>query len=97
MNAQSQTRSSLVNSDLDIATHSNPSVLQGPTHDQIAKRAYEIYVKTGRKQGQCTRNWQQAEQSLRDHGLAIGPVEHRDSGGFIPHSKRKAGSHFGSR
>ena len=37
-----------------------------PTHDDIARRAYDIYVKTGWKQGQCKQNWQQAEQSLHD-------------------------------
>jgi len=41
-----------------------------PTHDQIASRAYDIYVKTGRKQGHCTQNWQQAEQSLHDQSQA---------------------------
>lgn len=97
MNAQSQTPSSDANTDLDIAPNSNPSVLQGPTHDQIAKCAYEIYVKTGRKQGQCTQNWQQAEQSLRDHGQAIAPAAQHISGGFIPHSARRAGSQSGSR
>ena len=35
-----------------------------PTHDEIAKRAYDIYVKKGRRQGQCERNWQQAENDL---------------------------------
>ncbi|MEI8196397.1 MAG: DUF2934 domain-containing protein [Phycisphaerae bacterium] len=36
------------------------------THDIIARRAYDIYVMTGRIPDQCTQNWQQAEQSLRD-------------------------------
>src|ERR1035437_6785642 len=37
-----------------------------PTHDEIAARAYEIYTKTGRIQGQCKQNWQEAEQSRRE-------------------------------
>ena len=41
-----------------------------PTHHDIAERAYDIYVKNGRKQGQCKQNWQQAEQSLHDQGNA---------------------------
>ena len=39
-----------------------------PTHEQIAYQAYDIYVKTGRKSGQCKQNWQQAEEALRDSG-----------------------------
>lgn len=36
-----------------------------PTHDQIARRAYEIYVRNGRIDGRCQRNWEQAERELR--------------------------------
>jgi hypothetical protein len=39
-----------------------------PTHDAVALRAYDIYVKTGRKQGQCKQNWQQAETELQTAG-----------------------------
>jgi hypothetical protein len=35
-----------------------------PTHDAIAHRAYDIYVKAGSKQGYCKQNWQQAEKEL---------------------------------
>jgi len=45
--------------------HPGHGVIALPTHEEIAKRAYEIYVKTGRKQGQCTKNWHQAEHDLR--------------------------------
>jgi hypothetical protein len=49
--------------------HSDPhpghGVITPPTHDDIARRAYDIYVKSGRKQGQCKQNWQQAEHDLR--------------------------------
>jgi hypothetical protein len=41
-----------------------------PTHDDIAKCAFDIYVKTGRRQGQCTQNWHQAEDHLRSQGSA---------------------------
>jgi hypothetical protein len=35
-----------------------------PTNQDIAKRAYEIYVKKGCQSGQCEQNWTQAEQEL---------------------------------
>ena len=35
------------------------------THKDIAKRAYEIYVENGCKQGQTEQNWLQAEQELK--------------------------------
>jgi DUF2934 family protein len=36
-----------------------------PTHDQIALRAYEIYVKNGRNEGHRNQDWEQAEHELR--------------------------------
>ena len=36
----------------------------------IAKRAYDIYVKAGRKQGHCNQNWLQAEGELRKQAHA---------------------------
>jgi hypothetical protein len=45
--------------------HPGPGVITLPTHDDIAKRAYDIYVKSGRRQGQCKQNWQEAEHDLR--------------------------------
>ena len=39
-----------------------------PTHKDIAKRAYEIYVKNGCKEGQSEQNWLQAEQELKNRG-----------------------------
>ena len=35
-----------------------------PTLEEIAKRAYEIYIEKGCQQGQCEQNWKQAEQEL---------------------------------
>lgn len=35
-----------------------------PTLEDIAKRAYEIYLEKGCQQGQCEENWKQAEQEL---------------------------------
>jgi hypothetical protein len=45
--------------------HPGRGVITIPTHDDIAKRAYDIYVERGRKQGQCEQNWHQAELELR--------------------------------
>ena len=35
-----------------------------PAHDDIAKRAYEIYLDKDRQEGQCEQNWLQAEKDL---------------------------------
>lgn len=35
-----------------------------PKHSEIARRAFEIYVQDGRRQGQCAQNRRQAEQDL---------------------------------
>jgi Protein of unknown function (DUF2934) len=43
-------------------------VIAVPTHNDIAHRAYDIYVKNGWKQGQCKQNWHQAEKELRMPG-----------------------------
>ncbi len=32
---------------------------------QIAKRAYELYEKRGRQDGQATQDWEQAEHEIR--------------------------------
>ena len=45
--------------------HPGHGVITVPTHGDIAKRAYDIYVNNGRKQGHCKQNWQQAEHDLR--------------------------------
>lgn len=44
------------------------SATSQPTHDAIAHRAYDIYVKAGCKQGHCKQNWQQAETELQTAG-----------------------------
>ncbi len=36
-----------------------------PTYEQIAQRAYEIWVAKGRPQGQDIDNWKQAETDLK--------------------------------
>ena len=36
----------------------------GPTHEEIAERAYEIFEKSGRKPGRDLENWLAAESQL---------------------------------
>ena len=38
-----------------------------PNHEQIAKRAYEIYVGRGRIEGREREDWAQAERELFEH------------------------------
>jgi Protein of unknown function (DUF2934) len=45
--------------------HNEQAASLVPAHDDIAKRAYEIYIKKGRRQGQSERDWKQAENDLR--------------------------------
>ena len=51
-------------------------VIAMPTHAEIARRAYDIYVKTGCEQGRCKQNWHQAETELRsaDHRSAASRI-----------------------
>jgi Protein of unknown function (DUF2934) len=41
-----------------------PSSRPLPTHEQIARRAYEIWVQSGHLTGRDTENWAQAEREL---------------------------------
>ena len=45
-----------------------------PTHEAIAHRAYDIYVKSGSTKGHCKQNWQQAEQSFCGEGHGQSPA-----------------------
>jgi Protein of unknown function (DUF2934) len=42
------------------------SVAVTPTHKEIARRAFEIYIENGRRQGQSEQYWLQAEQELKN-------------------------------
>jgi hypothetical protein len=46
--------------------HPGRGVIDFPTHDDIAHRAYDIYVTSGCKQGHCHENWHLAEHELRN-------------------------------
>ena len=56
--------------EIHITPHIADTSAGAPTHAEIATRAYEIYLKSGRQPGHCTQNWAKAEQSLRDQGHA---------------------------
>jgi len=45
--------------------HPGHGVITMMTHGDIAKRAYDIYLKTGQRKGQCIQNWLKAEHDLR--------------------------------
>lgn len=38
---------------------------RAPSHDEIAQRAYDIYIKNGCQPDRCQLNWAQAERELR--------------------------------
>ena len=42
-----------------------PAPTAAPTQEDIAKRAYEIYVQKGCPEGQSEENWKQAERELK--------------------------------
>ena len=46
-------------------------VLTVPTHEQIAMRAYDIYVQTGCLKGRCQDNWNQAVRDLQSDGRRL--------------------------
>jgi Cu2+-exporting ATPase len=46
-----------------------------PAHDEVAKKAYAIYLEKGRPQGHAEQNWLEAEAQLRHNGVDH-PDEH---------------------
>ena len=55
-----------------------------PSHEQIARGAYDLYRDSGWKQGQCKQNWLQAERSLRDPGYANRQSQQQNSPAVVP-------------
>ena len=67
------------------APHSGPVIAAMLMHEDIAKRAYEIYSETGCRQGQSEKNWLQAEQELKNQQnwrQAGRDVKHQDPVGY---------------
>lgn len=46
-------------------TESYQTKSEEPTHEQIAARAFEIYLRNGCRPGEDEQNWLQAEKELR--------------------------------
>ena len=59
-----------------------------PTHDQIARCAYDLYVATGRQAGRCQQNWRQAEQALCCQNEADALAQEQSSGAFARSATR---------
>jgi len=47
------------------ASKPNRAPAQGPTPEQVARRAHEIWVKNGCQHGQDRQNWLEAEAQLK--------------------------------
>lgn len=41
------------------------------THQEVAKRAYEIFEKNGSEEGHCDQNWFQAEREMQREGMEL--------------------------
>lgn len=50
-----------------VARDHGPDASPAPSHDAIARCAYDIYLKKGRHEGHCRQNWYQAERELLKH------------------------------
>jgi hypothetical protein len=59
----------------DGAEQSKSASSQVHSHEDIARRAFDIYVKKGRLQGQCQQNWREAEQELTMENRASGVAQ----------------------
>ncbi len=46
-------------------TNTAKASTQGPTHEQIARRAYELYLARGATDGHAEQDWMQAERELK--------------------------------
>jgi len=46
-----------------------------PTHEQIARRAYEIFIERGQQAGRDLEHWLEAEKQLRAAGQTKGAAQ----------------------
>ena len=67
-------------------TPTGPILTTVLTHEEVAERAYDIYVQNGCHEGQCQQNWEQAEKDLRARGLLACHAEHVRKEVFAPDS-----------
>jgi len=57
-----------------------------PTHEQVAKKACDIYQKEGRPQGHADENWSGAEAQLQHTGSGH-PADHDDHDHLAMHKR----------
>lgn len=55
-----------------------------PTHDDIAQRAYDLYLQSGCVHGRCDENWRRAQHDLHEQGTVACQAEHRRNDTFAP-------------
>jgi len=63
-----------------------PDLTSEITHGDIAERAYDIYSRSGYREGQSQQNWEQAEKDLRESGVLACHSEHAKEAVFAPDS-----------
>lgn len=61
---QSEATRSLAAEQTHNDLHPGHAIATVPSHEEIAKKAYAIYVNSGQQAGHCERNWLAAESSL---------------------------------
>ena len=64
-NAKLRSNQLLAAQQMPNALHRGPIVAVVPSHEDIARRAYEIHVAKGRRQGGSEQDWLQAEEELK--------------------------------
>jgi hypothetical protein len=62
---KSSTNSEKQSAPVSETSSTQEAVFEGPTYEQIAQRAYEIYMARGQTQGDEQNDWLQAESELR--------------------------------
>lgn len=69
---------------MSTRTENNEGIRAAATHEEIARRAYELWEQSGHDEGNDRNHWLEAERQLR--GCAPGEVKN------VPHAARHAGS-----
>jgi hypothetical protein len=55
-----------------VAPKQDGGIAFGPSHDDVAKRAYSIYVSHGSRPGYDVQDWQEAEaQLVEEHNCTV--------------------------
>jgi len=71
---------------LHLTPNRSAPAASGPTQEAIARRAYDLYLRSNRQPGHCQENWYRAEQSLRNEAYATRAASRRMPGAFVAHS-----------